>query len=194
MYIDYSPFHIIDIVEIGKKIKDFSNKYIEVIIEDSISTRIRYRNGSVEDISKGMNCGGNIRAFLDGKMGFVSFNDVENCSEYIKRAIRNAALLNASFVRKKINEELVTYEENKEFMNIDINSVIETIDSISKRFHRENVVNSTFVSFGSSIKEKKYYNSNGSSIIQKNCDIVLTFSLITECNGIISPIDRKSVV
>jgi TldD protein len=65
--------------------------YVEVRFEDSESTRILVRDGSVESARESVLAGGCVRALCNGGWGFVSFNDPLVLPDKISEAIKLAS-------------------------------------------------------------------------------------------------------
>ncbi len=76
--------------------KALSNKkadYLEIRLEDYESTHIRFQGKIMEKISSSQERGGNVRALVKGRWGFVSFNRWEDLEDKIKQAIEIATLI-----------------------------------------------------------------------------------------------------
>ena len=67
--------------------------YVEIRVEESESTRITYRGRDLDEISRGRNLGGNVRALVNGGWGFVSFNELDGLKERVSQAIEQARLV-----------------------------------------------------------------------------------------------------
>ena len=74
-------------------LKTPGSDYLEIRIEESQGSRIRYRGKELEDIGRFTNLGGNVRAMIGGGWGFASFNDVNRLSHYVELAINQARLI-----------------------------------------------------------------------------------------------------
>ena len=65
--------------------------YLEVRVERETSTSLAFRDRELEQVGRTFNYGGNVRAMVRGKWGFVSFNDVDNLTRWLTLAIEQAA-------------------------------------------------------------------------------------------------------
>ena len=86
-----------DLVE--SALKGHDADYIEVRIEETQSSHIRYRGKELEDIGRASGKGGNVRALVKGGWGFVCFNDLSNLRDKVARAVRQARLVNGDGFR-----------------------------------------------------------------------------------------------
>jgi TldD protein len=67
--------------------------YIEIRLENYESTHIRFQGKDMEKISSSQEMGGNVRALVKGKWGFVTFNGWDNLQEKAKQAVEIATLI-----------------------------------------------------------------------------------------------------
>lgn len=67
--------------------------YIEIRLENYESTHIRFQGKDMEKISSSQEMGGNARALVKGKWGFVTFNGWDNLKEKARQAIEIATLI-----------------------------------------------------------------------------------------------------
>ena len=79
---------------IAEALKGHDADYIEIHFEESQATSITYRGERLEEISRASNCGGNIRALVQGSWGFVSFNRLDGLKEKVALAVEEARLAN----------------------------------------------------------------------------------------------------
>ena len=76
--------------QIAEALKGHDAEYVEIRLEESVSTRIQYRGKELEDISEPTSAGGCARALVKGGWGFVSFNDLDNLREKVKIMVGGA--------------------------------------------------------------------------------------------------------
>ena len=94
---------------IEEHIKKYDVDYIEIRIEDTISTSITISSNKIENISKRNSLGGSVRVLYNGGWGFASFNNIDKLHEYIEKAISMAK--NAKYKEhKQINKEFGNYK------------------------------------------------------------------------------------
>ncbi|HCW51641.1 MAG TPA: TldD/PmbA family protein [Clostridiales bacterium] len=66
--------------------------YVEIRVEESRRTRIEFRGPTLDSLGESVDCGGCVRALVDGGWGFVSFNRLEGLEEHVALAVRQARL------------------------------------------------------------------------------------------------------
>ena len=76
--------------QIAESLKGHQADYIEIRLEESQATRIRYRGRELEDIGSSASFGGNVRALVNDGWGFVSFNELDDLRSKVKLAIKQA--------------------------------------------------------------------------------------------------------
>jgi len=67
--------------------------YLEIRLENYESTHIRFQGKDMEKISSSQEMGGNVRALVKGKWGFVTFNGWDDLKNKTKQAIEIATLI-----------------------------------------------------------------------------------------------------
>ncbi|HNR66091.1 MAG TPA: DNA gyrase modulator, partial [Atribacterota bacterium] len=67
--------------------------YVEVRLEEYESTNIRFQGKDIDKISSSQEKGGNARALVKGRWGFVTFNRWEDLEDKVKQAVEIATLI-----------------------------------------------------------------------------------------------------
>lgn len=67
--------------------------YIEIRLENYESTNIRFQDKDMEKISSSQEMGGNVRALVKGKWGFITFNGWNDLGDKVKQAVDIATLI-----------------------------------------------------------------------------------------------------
>ena len=83
-----------DIIE--KALKSHNADYLELRIEETERSTLRYRGRDLEEISQTTGLGGCVRAAVNGGWGFVSFNDLSQLQDRVAMAIRQARLVGST--------------------------------------------------------------------------------------------------
>lgn len=78
---------------IGSALKSSGGQYVEVHVEESESSAIRYRGRDLEEIGRGSAVGGNVRALSGGGWGFASFNDLNDLEAKVRQAVDQARVI-----------------------------------------------------------------------------------------------------
>ncbi|HHT9115948.1 MAG TPA: PmbA/TldA family metallopeptidase, partial [Candidatus Wunengus californicus] len=64
--------------------------YVEIRVQEGVSTGITYVGKELESIGENSTFGGCVRALVKGGWGFVAFNDIENLPRYVDMACEQA--------------------------------------------------------------------------------------------------------
>lgn len=67
--------------------------YCEIRVEETHATSLSFRGKALDKLSQNISYGGNVRALVNGGWGFVSFNSLDDLSEKVDAACRQAALI-----------------------------------------------------------------------------------------------------
>ena len=76
--------------------------YLEIRLESSDITQIRYFGKALDTVNQVIANGGYVRSCYKGSWGFCSFNDNENLEKYIEDSISQARLLGSEINEKTI--------------------------------------------------------------------------------------------
>ena len=83
--------------QIQEALKGHDARYIEVRVDETEGSHIRFRGKDLDEIGRTTGVGGCIRALAQG-WGFVSFNGLEGLREKVALAVRNARLVTGDSV------------------------------------------------------------------------------------------------
>lgn len=75
---------------INNAIKLAKADYVEIRIQEGLSTGISYVGKELENIGENTSFGGCVRALVKGGWGFVAFNDIDNLPKYVEMACEQA--------------------------------------------------------------------------------------------------------
>lgn len=168
--------------------------YMDIRLEDSITTTIEFTNGNLSSLKKTTATGGNIRALYKGAWGVISFNDIENINIFAESAIRQAKftgnaesiLAPVEIIQDSVSLNLINdprkvpLEEKinilKEYSDIALN-YNEKITSVSARYNEvfSNIIFTN--SEGSYISQEKMDLGGGVNITTKEVDNTQTSSV-----------------
>ncbi len=76
--------------QIKNALKTAKADYVEIRIQEGVSTGIAYVGKELESIGENNGFGGCVRALTNGGWGFVAFNDVTNLPRYVEMACEQA--------------------------------------------------------------------------------------------------------
>src|SRR3972149_5036087 len=76
--------------QIKNALKSAKADYVEIRVQEGVSTGITYVGKELENIGENTAFGGCVRALVKGGWGFVAFNDIENLPRYVDMACEQA--------------------------------------------------------------------------------------------------------
>jgi TldD protein len=149
-----------------------------VRVEESQATRIVFRGKDIETLGQSIDCGGCVRALVNGGWGFVSFNSLEGLAEKIDLAIRQATLIGAA---RKEQVRLADVPVVDDAVAVDYLRDPRAT-SLEEKTNLLRSYNDIIMSFGGHIMSsnvfyvdrltKLYFaNSDGTAIEQEKCDL-----------------------
>ncbi|MDO8579474.1 MAG: DNA gyrase modulator, partial [bacterium] len=75
---------------VTEALKDHGARYVEIRLEQTQGTHLRYRGRELEDVGRTSGIGGNVRALAGGGWGFACFNDLSQLKEKVVTAVSHA--------------------------------------------------------------------------------------------------------
>ncbi len=84
---------------IAEALKGHNAEYVEIRLEESQGTHIRYRGKELEEVGRTSGIGGNVRALAGGGWGFTCFNDIEGLRDKVALAVGHARMVGGERVR-----------------------------------------------------------------------------------------------
>jgi TldD protein len=185
-------FSMIEIEEASHQLEELIRRpkadYIEAHLEENLSSYISYRGKELDSIGKTASTGGNVRALVNGGWGFVSFNNLNELSGWVERAIKQASLAaskkiilsplepvvdKASDV-SKTDPTVLPLAEKKKLLD-EYKGIIWSIPKIQ----------TSVISYGDRHRKRIFLSSPGSHIRQERADVTLRLAAVTaNCNDI----------
>lgn len=163
--------------KIKKIISQYKNQcdYFEIRVEKTEEQRINISGQEVENVNNKIEIGGNVRAILNGGWGFVSFNNLDNLEDYIKKAINQAKLVGKSesvLAKTNIVDDEVKYDLILDPRSISLNDKINLFKHYTKiiEVYHPDMKLGKILYFDRSI-ELTFANSEGTYIKQHKVDI-----------------------
>ncbi len=147
--------------------------YIEIHFEESQATSIVYRGKRLEEISRARNCGGNIRALVQGSWGFVSFNRLDGLKAKVALAVEEASLAGREpfrlFPTKPIVDTVVP-QLKQDATTIPLATKKALLDSYNHIMLSSPKIQSTRINYRDVKRKTTFANSEGSYIEQVKTD------------------------
>ena len=173
-----------DFIEDAIKGKDAD--YLEIRVEESQASHIRYQGKELDGIGSNNGKGGNIRALVGGGWGFVCFNELSGLRDKVEQAIHQARLVNGP------NRRLAPVEPVVDIVKPHIVRDPATISILDKKQYLDEYneiiwstpnIQSSVIGYQDSRKKRYFANSEGSYIEQERIDVTLRVMAIAQRNG-----------
>ncbi|MFO8009403.1 MAG: TldD/PmbA family protein [Dehalococcoidia bacterium] len=167
--------------EIESAIKGHEADYIEVRIEETESTRIQYRDTTIEDIGRTNGIGGCCRAMVRGGWGFVSFNNMDDLREKVGLAVKQAGLAGREESMLAPVEpvvDTVEVEVKKDPTGVSLAQKKEILDSYNEIIWSMPRIQTSSIGYSDSRKRKIFASSDGSYIEQRTPDVTLRLAAV----------------
>ncbi|MFC2044662.1 TldD/PmbA family protein [Chloroflexota bacterium] len=166
--------------DLAKTLTRFSVDYIEVRLEESLTSHISYRGRELESLDRMASIGGNARALVKGGWGFVSFNDFSDLQDRIELAIKQAQFVGAEETKLAEVEPAidVVLTECKYPAALTLSEKKQWLDEYNEIIWCTPRIKTSFINYGDGYKKSIFINSSGSYIEQERTDITLRFTAV----------------
>jgi TldD protein len=166
---------------IAEALKGHNADYIEAHFEESQATSITYRGERLEEISRARNCGGNIRALVQGSWGFVSFSRLDGLEDKMALAVEEAKLAGREpfnlFPTKPVVDTVVS-QLKRDATTIPLATKKELLDNYNDIMLSSPKVQSSRINYRDGRRQRTFANSEGSYIEQAKTDLALRLTAI----------------
>ncbi len=171
---------------IDNALKGTAGQYVEVHVEESSSSQIRYRGSELEEIGRSNGLGGNVRALAGGGWGFASFNDLSDLEAKVEQAVSQARLVGGEPVY--LAETPTVVDSVPALVGMDPTHLSlaqkkSVLDSYVDILMGTSGVQSASVGYTDSQRRMIYANSEGSFIDQERVDVNLRLSAMARSHG-----------
>ncbi len=171
--------------QLARALKRYPADYIEAHLEESEASYITYRGRELESIGKLSSRGGNVRALIKGGWGFVSFNELNDPSDRVELAIKQA-----QFAAKRRSQlapldavvEVVS-SEDKNPVNIPLAEKKQLLDEYNDIVWDTPKIQTSVIGYRDSHQRGILINSAGSYIDQERADVTLRLTAIAAGDG-----------
>ena len=160
--------------------------YLEIRLENYESTHIRFQGKDMEKISSSQEMGGNVRALVKGKWGFVTFNGWDDLKNKTKQAIEIATLIGNQTSYLAETEPAVEYlqaECGRDFRKISLKEKAAMMKQYSNIMINCNAkIQSSIVNYADRYTTVYFANSEGTYIQHERPYLSIHFTAIAR-NG-----------
>jgi TldD protein len=148
--------------------------YIEIRCEESQATSIVYRGERLEEISRALNSGGNVRALVQGSWGFVSFNRLDGLRKKVALAVEEAKLASREpfvlFPTKPV-VDTVTPQLKRDATAVPLATKKELLEGYNSVMLSSPKIQSTRINYRDMKRRITFANSEGSYVEQHKTDL-----------------------
>ncbi len=172
--------------ELAEAFKRYNADYIEARLERSHTSYITYRGKELESIGRATASGGNVRAMVKGGWGFISFDNLEDLSEKVATAVKQAQLAGKEASRLTPVApivDVVRVEAGKDPVSVPLVEKKQMLDSYNDIIWRTPEIQTSNISYADSRKQVIFISSLGSYIEQERSDVTLRLTAIAAKDG-----------
>ena len=163
-----------------------SAEYIEVRVEESQGSHIRYRGKELEEIGRNSNLGGNVRALAGGGWGFACFNDISDLKSKVRMAVEQAKLVTTERVELALVDPVVQIVPpvlGKDPRTVPLSEKKDVLDHYVETILSTPEVRSSTVQYGDGHRRIVFANSDGAYIEQERIDVTVRLAAMARNNG-----------
>jgi TldD protein len=160
--------------------------YAEVRFEQSQTTRISYRGGKLEEVSRSYSSGGNVRALVGGGWGFACFNSLERLSHYVALAVKQAKLARGEafeLPRREPVVEVVAGSVKKDACGVPLAEKKKLFDEYNSVMLTSPDIQDSRIAYRDVRRRVVFASSEGSYIEQEKPDLTLRLTAIARKNS-----------
>ncbi|MFH1639965.1 MAG: DNA gyrase modulator, partial [Chloroflexota bacterium] len=172
--------------ELAEILKKSPADYIEAHLEENESSHIVYRGKELDATGRTNGAGGNIRAYVKGGWGFVSFNSFDNITDRVALAIKQAKLAQRGKSELTPVEPVVDIVPAATQANpvaVPLAEKKKTLDEYQEIIWRTPELKTSNIGYGDSHRKLVFVNSSGSYIEQERADITLRLAAVAAARG-----------
>lgn len=172
--------------QITEALKGQEAQYIEIRIEESEATNLRYRGREMEEVGRTSSLGGNVRALSGGGWGFASFNNLSRLKERVAAAVSHAHRVGGepmALAKVEPHIDIVPAVAPKDPRLVPLAEKKRVLDQYVELMMGVEGVSSCWISYGDASRKVYYANSQGTYLEQERVDINLGLSAMARDGG-----------
>ena len=162
-------------------LKGHDAQYIELRVDETQSSHLRYRGRDLEEVNRTTGGGGCVRALAGGGWGFVSFNSLDDLKGKVSSAVNNARLVRGDPITlapvQPVVDSIVP-EVKKDPSKMLLKDKKALMDQYLEEIWMVPGVSSSTVGYGDARRRRVFANSEGSYIDQTVLDVVLRLNAV----------------
>ncbi len=171
---------------IAEALRDHGARYVEIRLEQTEGTHLRYRGRELEDVGKTSGMGGNVRALAGGGWGFACFNDLSDLNNKVAMAVSHARQVGGEPV------SLATVEPHVDIVSPVIPDDPRAVPVAEKKRILDQYVDimlsvpgvqTCTIGYGDSRRKTVLANSEGTYVEQEQVHVVLRLTALARQDG-----------
>jgi TldD protein len=159
---------------------------VEVRIEESATTTVRFRGRELEEVGRSRALGGNVRALVKGGWGFASFNDVGQLRTYVERAVHQAELVPREplvLAAKPVVQDVVPASARRDVRRVSVDDKVSLLRQYNELLWSSAPLQTTMVRYGDFFRRSTFADTEGSYIEQEKVDLSALFAAVARKDG-----------
>ena len=169
-----------------ESLKGHDSRYVEIRVEQTVSSSIRYRGKDLEEAGSSSGIGGCVRALSDGGWGFACFSSLEGIKEKAKLAVRNSKLVKGNRIDLAPIDPVVDYVPATTVKNpssVSLPDKKKLLDEYIDLIWETPGITSSSIRYGDSNRKITFASSEGSYIEQDRINVVFGASAMARDGG-----------
>jgi len=171
---------------IKEALKNHDARYVEIRLEQTEGTHLRYRGQELEDVGRTSGIGGNVRALAGGGWGFACFNDISQLEAKVADAISHARMVGGDAVplaEVEPHVEIVPPEAPDDPRLVALAEKKDVLDEYVGIMLSVPGVQSCTIGYGDSGRKTVFANSEGTYIEQERVHVTLRLTAMARQQG-----------
>ena len=171
---------------ITEALKDHGAQYVEIRLEQSETTHLRYRGRDIEEVGRTSGIGGNVRALAGGGWGFACFNDLSQLKEKVATAVGHARHVGGekvSLAEIEPHVDIVPPTVPHDPKLVPLAEKKSILDEYAEVMLGVPGVQTCTVGYGDSRRKTAFATSEGAYIEQERVDVILRLTAMARDGG-----------
>lgn len=156
--------------------------YIEIRVEERVTTRLSFRGRELEEVSTTADLGGNVRALVKGGWGFATFNDTSSLAEKVDLAVAHARAVgseSSKFASVPPIVDVVPLQVKKDPRSVSLAEKKRALDDYTQLLWSVSPkIQTTRSNYGDLYRKLYFANTDGAYIEEEKVDMTASFAVM----------------
>ena len=160
---------------VEQALKGHNARYIEIRLEETDATHLRYRGRELEAVGHATGIGGCVRALAHG-WGFTFFNDLEELGQKVEAAVANARLVGGDPIEIAPVEPVVDSVPpliGKDPRSVSLQDKKQVLDQYIDVIWRTPGITTSTIGYGDGYRKRVFASSEGAYLQHEKIDVTL---------------------